>query len=362
MDESFPQPVSSPTPDVVATVAPGTEAVLGEFEIPTVSGPRPAPFPVVRELGLLVGVLVSVFLLPYAYTQARIETAARERARTAQVIATDTRLESPVAPAVANPDAFESLALLGKAAVVFDVATGEVLYSNNADETLPIASVTKLMTALVTYEMMPSLDVAVTIPKQHVSEEYTALQPGDTFTARNLLDYTLIVSSNEGALILADLVAKSALGTNATTDDFVRAMNIRAQSLGLTATTFRNPTGLDINATTAGAVSSARDIATLLAYITNTYPDLLAATTEPTKRFVGGNGFVYDAVNTNGVVRAIPGLRASKTGFETLAGGTLAVAFDAGLGRTIAVIVLGSTRNGRFEDVLQLVEATRKAL
>lgn len=358
-------PVSSQTsPEVAAATVFSAEGLseLGEDSRVSFERPRPAPFPVVRELSLLACVLVSVFLLPYAYMQARIESAAQAQARSARALTVGTSIQEASSSPVSNPAAFESLALLGKSAVVFDGATGELLYQHNADEILPIASVTKLMTALLVYEMMPSMDTVVTIPQHTIYDEYSALQPGDTFTVRDLLEYTLVVSSNEGAAILAETAIQSALGPDATLDDFVRAMNVRAESLGLTATTFRNPSGLDIDATTAGAVSSARDIATLLAFITNTYPDLLTATTQPAKRFVGGHGFVYDAVNTNGVVREIPGLLASKTGFETLAGGTLAVAFDAGLGRTIAVIVLGSTRSGRFEDVLHLVEATRQAL
>ena len=318
---------------------------------------RPAPFPVFRELALLAGVLVSVFFLPYLYTQARTPIADASTQNTAQTAAFNASNDALKIPDAA---AFEHIALLGKTSAVYDVARGAFLYTQAPDAVLPIASITKLMTSLVAYELLPALETIVTIPEA-TTDEYSALAVGDSMTARDLIDYTLLVSSNEGANALAIAAITSALGTKATTDDFIRAMNVRAKTLGLTHTHFKNVTGLDIG-DAPGATSSAQDIAKLLAYITTTYPDLLTATQSSERDFVGSKGLRYEAKNTNGVVRNIPGLIASKTGFEVTAGGTLAVAFNAGLDRTIVVVVLGSTWSGRFDDILELVTATQESL
>ncbi|OGG59081.1 hypothetical protein A3C89_01580 [Candidatus Kaiserbacteria bacterium RIFCSPHIGHO2_02_FULL_50_50] len=323
----------------------------------TPSTVRPAPFPVFRELALLAGVLVSVFFLPYLYTQARMPLSDAGASRAAQVSALQAPEETPRVP---DASAFEHIALLGKTSAVYDVSRGEFLYTQAPDAVLPIASITKLMTALVAYELLPTLDTIVTIPAT-TTDEYSSLAVGDRFTARDLMDYTLLVSSNEGAHALALTAAQMSFGKDADIAMFVRAMNVRAKTLGLEHTSFQNVTGLDIG-TGPGATASAQDVAKLLAYIITEYPDLLTATRLEEQTFVGAKGLIYEAKNTNGVVRDIPGLIASKTGFETSAGGTLAVTFNAGLGRPIVVVVLGSTWSGRFDDILELVTTTQESL
>jgi D-alanyl-D-alanine carboxypeptidase (penicillin-binding protein 5/6) len=142
----------------------------------------------------------------------------------------------------------------------------------------------------------------------------------------------------------------------------VEAMNIRAGELGLRETYFLNPTGLDISETEAGAFGSARDMAFLMDYILKNQPGILERTKEEAFTLHNVAGVGHEAENTNVVISEIAGLIGSKTGYTTLSGGNLAIAYDASLNRPIVVVVLGSTINGRFSDVLKLVEASRVAL
>jgi D-alanyl-D-alanine carboxypeptidase len=98
-----------------------------------------------------------------------------------------------------------------------------------------------------------------------------------------------------------------------------------------------------------------------VSYIISNYPDLLESTKNLEKN-ISSKNFVHKAVNTNEIVNKIPNIIASKTGFTDKAGGNLLVVFDAGVNRPISIIVLGSTINGRFEDVLKLASSTIYAL
>ena len=191
------------------------------------------------------------------------------------------------------------------------------------------------------------------------------MRVGEKWRARDLLDFTLLVSSNDGAASLAAAAGLVFSGSGQNTEstitdvatrenDFVGKMNEKARSLGLVQTYFLNETGLDLQSQVSGAYGSARDVANLLAYAVEKYPDLFEATRQPTLKVSPLDGKSREAKNTNEAVLKIPGLIASKTGYTDLAGGNLAVLFDAGLGHPIAIVVLGSSEQGRFADVEKL--------
>lgn len=261
----------------------------------------------------------------------------------------------------ADLSAFDDVSIEGAAAFVWDVRTQRVLYEKNPDEEMPLASITKLMTALVAYEII-ARDTTVAVPHMAILQDGdSGLMDGETFSLGALADLTLMTSSNDGAFAIAT-AAGALLDDEEPAATFVEAMNIRADELGLTQTYFRNPTGLDISESDAGAYGSARDVAFLMEHILETKPAMLEATTDANSLFYNDAGAYHEAENTNYVVEHIPGLIGSKTGYTTLAGGNLAIAFDASLNRPIIVVVLGSTYDGRFADVLRLSEAAREAI
>ncbi len=270
-------------------------------------------------------------------------------------------------PTLVLQNSFESIPLQARAAYVLDVTTGTVLFEKNAETQLPLASLTKLMTARVAATVL-SQDSTVAITKEALSQDGdSGLRLGQQWSFSKLLEYTLITSSNDGAAAIAG--AAAALMPNAlhsasattTTRSFVDAMNAAAQTLGLSQTFFLNPTGLDVSTSTSGAYGSARDVAVLIANTYLTTPHILEATRDG-ETTISENDQTYTAKNTNEAISQLPGLIAGKTGYTDLAGGNLAVIIDAGVNRPIAIVVLGSTKDGRFTDVTALAAAARHAI
>ena len=309
------------------------------------------------QLGMLGGILLLIFAIGYLPTL----LPEPERLPTTNIAVINTE-EHVVTPAdVEIEDPFATVAIRGEAAFVWDVQAKRALYQKNPDEELPLASVTKLMTALIAHELLrgtESVPVTLSAIRQDGVSNFV---DGETFTLQNLSDLTLISSSNDGAFAIATAVG-SLLSEKDEAAAFVQAMNIRADELGLQKTSFRNPTGLDISTTEAGAMGSARDMVFLMEYILEHEPNILANTTKPAMRFYNDSGAYHDVANTNAAIPDIAGLIGSKTGYTELAGGNLAIAFDAAPNRPIIVVVLGSTRSERFSDVVTLSDAARLSI
>tara|TARA_B100000745_G_C20147371_1_gene393475 strand:- start:1497 stop:2570 length:1074 start_codon:yes stop_codon:yes gene_type:complete len=270
--------------------------------------------------------------------------------------------EADLGPQASNTQSarepFADITIRAEAAFVWDIQNQRALYKKNEQKPLPLASVTKLMTALVAYEILEEQDLVAIEDEAIRQYGNSGLIQGETFERLALTDLMLMSSSNDGAYALA-AAAGNTLSTNGA-NSFVYAMNIRAQELGLYNTSFKNPTGLDISQTESGAEGSAKDMAFLMEHIVTQKPDILTYTTQNDARVYSADGTYHDTQNTNYYINQIPGLIGSKTGYTDLAGGNLVVAFDAGLNRPIVVAVLGSTRNERFTDVITLVEEAQK--
>jgi len=254
---------------------------------------------------------------------------------------------------------FKDLELEAKAAYVFDLQTNKEVYARNIDTQLPIASLTKLMTALVALEDIKENQTPVTIvPEALLQDGENGFSLYEQWDLYDLLDVTLVTSSNDGAYAIAASIMPF-LTAEDSKNAFVTAMNDKAQQLGLTQTSFLTPTGLDLlGETKPSAFSSARDITTLFAYMLTRHPTLLEPTRETTITRTSLNNRSYKVYNTNQLTDDIPLLIGSKTGFTETAGGNLVVAFDAGLAHPVIIVVLGSTPEGRFNDIKTLIDAT----
>jgi D-alanyl-D-alanine carboxypeptidase len=265
------------------------------------------------------------------------------------------------------PNVFAEVNLEAKSAIVWDVVNKKALFSKNPDMPLPLASLTKVMTAVTTDGKLND-DQQVKITKEDLAPEGDSnLVVGDTWRARDLRDFTLLTSSNDGAFALAAIAETKTINNpprkiSSSTNiqaEFIKEMNETALTIGLLNSKFFNEHGLDENADRGGAYGSAKDMATLFEYTLKNYPEILEPTRYKNLQFASAEK-IYSAENTNILVDKIPNLIASKTGYTNLAGGNLVVAFDAGLGRPIIVSVLGSTEQGRFTDVQKLVDASLK--
>jgi D-alanyl-D-alanine carboxypeptidase len=257
----------------------------------------------------------------------------------------------------------QNIDITAKSAYVYDVVGKQVLYRKNELKQLPLASLTKLMMALTAAELLPR-DADIKIKKEFLEEDGdNGLLANESWKLSDLLDFSLVVSSNDGARSIASVIGAMQLDSKdfeLGRKEFIRKMNQKAQELGLSQTYFVNESGLDVG-NTSGGYGTAVDIANLLRYTIENKPQILEATRYK-KLSIDSEDKEHTATNTNKEVDDIPGLIASKTGFTDLAGGNLAVAFDASMGRPIIVVVLGSTQDGRFKDVQKLVNASLETI
>lgn len=265
----------------------------------------------------------------------------------------DSKLPLAASVALAKPLSVEPGVLQARSAIVYDAKEGKVLFEKNADDSWPLASLTKLMsTEAILSIKAPDADVSIT-PDDLKPEGDSGLVVGDVWSLKNLLTFGLIVSSND---------AMAAAAASAGTTSIIQKMNETASTLGLMHTSFSNPTGLDIDveAQEAGAYGSARDVGLLAADFLKKYPAFFNATVSPKTEIVVG-GKTVEAVPTALPILDIPGLLGAKTGYTDLAGGNLVAAFDLEIGHPVVAVVLGSTYEGRFADIRTLIEATRAA-
>lgn len=213
-------------------------------------------------------------------------------------------------------------ALSAKAAVVIDADTGEVLYTHNADTRLPMASTTKIMTALVALGE-GDLDRTYTVKKEYTQVEGTSiyLREGETLTLRDTLYGLLLESGNDAAVAIA--------GECGGQTAFLRKMNDRAAALGLTNTHFDNPNGLP----SADHYTTAHELAIITA---EAMRDPVFRQIVSTKTYsVGQRTFT----NHNRLLSMYEGAIGVKTGYTKAAGRCLVSAAERN-GRTLIVVTL----------------------
>lgn len=293
----------------------------------------------------LSGLVVVVFVLIWAYGPNR-DVSPADASNTASI----------AAAATPKPNPFHSLSLEAKSAYVWDVREKTPLFSKFETAQLPLASLTKIITVITALSYVSS-DTEIVIDSIALAEEGdSGLVNGEVWKMNDLAAFTLIASSNDGARAIALNVERL------TGRSFEDLMNEQAARLGLSQTYFLNTTGLDAGEAGGGAYGSARDIATLLSFGIENFPEVFEETAFAEREFVSLDSNIHKAKNTNPLAGSLTGLVASKTGFTDLAGGNLAVAIDVGPARPVIIVVLGSTQEGRFSDVASLTDATIKFL
>lgn len=256
-----------------------------------------------------------------------------------------------------NP--FNALELVATSAYVFDLKAGKALYEKNAHELRPLASLTKVMTATMALSLAPETTYIPITSDAIAAEGDSGFSVDERFLLRDLLKFMLVQSSNDSAVAVASALGTSlSSSTDAARSSFVREMNAQAARIGLSATTFLNETGLDIDVKQPGAWSTAAETAKLFGYALSNYPSIFKETRFEELLLDDENGSIHPARNTNRSTSKLPLLIASKTGYTDLAGGNLVIAFDAGFNRPVIVVVLGSSEQDRFTDVEKLVWAT----
>lgn len=238
---------------------------------------------------------------------------------------------------------FNGLNVGAKAFVVYDGTNNKVIYAKNPSAQLPLASLTKVMSAMVALDLADKETlIDINSGNNFNPNDRNAIVPG-RWRLSDLLRLALVSSSNSA------INATSRALT--TPEDFISRMNKKAQDFGLHQTYFLNESGLDINATLAGAYGSAANAAILFNNAVEKYPDIFGATRFGSIVLASTEGLQSTALNTNSTVGSINNILASKTGFTDLAQGNLVIAFEVRPGVRLVVVVLGSTQDGRFSDV-----------
>ena len=239
----------------------------------------------------------------------------------------------PCAALDINPATDRDFDVPCQAAILIDEDSGTVLYEKNADQQMPIASITKVMTLLLTFEAVHdgriAMDTLVPVSEHayHMGGSQIWLEPGEQFTLDEMIKAICVSSANDAAVAVAELVGGSEPA-------FVERMNARAAELGMEHTTFHNACGLD----TEGHLSTARDVAVMSCQILNTCPEVLHYTGIWTDTLRGGQ---TQLVNTNKLLRRYNGITGLKTG-TTGGAGVCITASATRDGLNLIAVVLGA--------------------
>ena len=268
-------------------------------------------------------------------------SAARARRLAASAVLVAAAVLAATAPgasaAVPRPDPE------ARAAIVVDARSGEVLLADGADERHPIASTTKLMTALLLLERAEPNDVlTATAYEAAAVESQIGLVRGERMRARDLLSALLLASANDAAATIANNVSGSRRA-------FVRDMNRRAAELGLRSTTYSDPIGL-----ARRNRSSARDLAALTRVLLRNRR--FAATVDRTQARLRSGASRRTVRNRNTLIDAYPFVEGVKTGYTQSAQYVL-IGAGKGRGAEVVSVVLGApselSRNQSTLDLLR---------
>lgn len=234
-----------------------------------------------------------------------------------------------------------------KSAILIEQSTGETLWEMNADEQLPIASVTKIMTMLLIMEQIDSgklsYDDMVQVSENAMSYGGSTmfLEAGEELSVTDMMKGIAVASANDGTVAMAEHIAGSE-------SSFVDMMNSRAQELGMINTHFVNTNGLDAD----GHYSSARDVSIMSAELLR-HPDITKFTTIWTDELRGGK---FQLANTNKLIRFYTGANGLKTGSTSAALCCLSASALRDDMQLIAVVLGAPTSAERFESAKAMLD------
>lgn len=235
-----------------------------------------------------------------------------------------------LAPLPARREKYVEPNISARNIAVIDVDTGYFLYEKESDKSIPVASLTKVMTAMIVLENL-QLNKVVEIPNEanQTIGSLILFKKGEKMTIENLLYALLISSGNDAALALAMQFG--------TVDNFVKIMNEKAKKLGMKNTSFKDPAGLNDE-----GVSSTRDMATLMAYALRNQTFKKIINTSQLDITSSDGTIVHKLENSNRLVKEemyYPGIIGGKTGFTPIAGHNLVAAASRDNHTIVTVII-----------------------
>lgn len=245
-----------------------------------------------------------------------------------------------------------NVSLVAKSAYVMETETGREIYNKKANFERPIASITKIMTAMIASDILDG-DQYIKITKDSIK---TAGDYGfdidEEFKTNDLIAFMLVGSANDAAVAIEDVVRSELGGV-----DFNDVMNEKAKLLVLKNTYFYNSSGLD-REEFVGSYSTAYDIAQMMTYAYKNY-SIIDITKSPLISAVSKEGIIHKIENTNDLLkdeRYASRILASKTGYTDNSGGSLVVILKAMNQKLYTIVILGSTYFDRFDDMEKLIK------
>lgn len=248
------------------------------------------------------------------------------------------------------PENYKKPEISAQSALIFDTTTKQVLYSKSPKEKLPMASITKIMTAIVALENKKSEDKYFVRKENLVGENSMGLSPGEILSLKELLYGLILVSGNDAAEAFA---ANYKGGRTA----FIKAMNDKARVLGLSDTNFTNPTGLEGD---GKQYATSYDLMVITEYALTKFPlfrevvstfDYTIPQTDTHK--------VFFLENETNLLTSYPGVKGVKTGYTPEAGFCLVTYLDY-KGHQIIGVILGS--QNRREEMKELLDYSLKSI
>lgn len=237
---------------------------------------------------------------------------------------------------------FQAPQISAKSALIYDTTSKQVLYSKNPQERLPMASLTKIMTAVIALENKRLDDAYVVKQDDLVGEDSMGLSTGETLTLSDLLYGLILTSGNDAAEVLAENFPGR--------EFFIKAMNDKVKSLGLSDTNFTNPTGLEGD---GKQYTTAYDLLVITDYAISNFPlfDQVVSTFDYDIPYTVEHKAFYLENQTN-LLTSYPGVKGVKTGYTPEAGLCLVTYLDYGGHKIIAVILGSDDRRGEMIELL----------
>ena len=251
---------------------------------------------------------------------------------------------------VLKADNLSGIDIKSESGIIMEASTGKILFDKNMDEQKSPASMTKIMTMLLTVETIESgkisledeVNISANASKMGGSQVY--LEENSTATVEMLLKSIAIGSANDASVAVAEKIG-------GTESNFVNMMNKRAKELGAVNTTFKNPHGLDEE----GHLTTAHDLA-LIARELIKHEEILKLTSTYETTITHKNGKSLWLVNTNKLIKFYNGLDGLKTGFTDNAGYCLTGTMLRNNMRLITVTMKAPTKEDRNTDTINLME------
>ncbi|MFQ9521479.1 MAG: D-alanyl-D-alanine carboxypeptidase family protein [Turicibacter sp.] len=239
----------------------------------------------------------------------------------------------------------------GKAAILIEAETGEILYEKNSHEQLAPASMTKMMSMYLILEAINNgsmqWDEVIRVSEHAASlgGSQIYLKPGEEMQVRDLFKSIAIASANDAVTALAERVA-------GTEEAFVEKMNAKAKELGMNDTVFKNPTGL----TEEGHLTTPYDMSIIGRHLVQDYPEIIEFSGLYEDYIRQDTESPFWLVNTNKLLKYVDGVDGLKTGYTQEAGYCLTATANRGEMRVIAVVMGASKSDIRNQEVTRLIE------